>query len=215
MNITKGQESESWHRYVRVLLEGNRMMDPQAAGRLEAELGHVHSDTQEIKAGLIRSGDKLDATNQRLDVLRNELNERIDGVRSELTLRLDRVRDDLARNTDEVRKELTLRMEAVRDELARKIESVRDELTGKLDSVRDEVTGRIDSVRDELARRIEAVRDELSRRIDSVGDKIDAVREELYAVKASIASAKIWALSLYIALAAALLLVMARGFKWL
>jgi chromosome segregation ATPase len=214
MMISNGPELESWRRYVRVLLEGNGMMDAQAA-RLEAELGNVHTATQDIKSALERSADKLDATNSRLDVLRNELNERIDSVRAELTLRLDRVRDDLARNTDELRKELTLRMEAVRDELTRKIESVRDELTSKLDSVRDELTGRLDSVRDELARRIETVRDELSRRIDSLGDKIDAVRDELYAVKASIASAKIWALSLYIALATGLLLVMARGFKWL
>ena len=48
-----------------------------------------------------------------------------------------------------------------------------------------------------------------------IPDKIDVVRDKIDKVKDSIASAKIWALILYIALAATLLGVIARGFKWL
>jgi hypothetical protein len=52
----------------------------------------------------------------------------------------------------------------------------------------------------------------LDTRIDAVDQKltgkIDALRDEF-------ASAKIWALGLYFGLAASLLLVMAKGFKWI
>jgi hypothetical protein len=67
---------------------------------------------------------------------------------------------------------------------------------------------RIDSVREELGAKIEALRLELT-------SKIETLRIEVYALKGSIATAKIWALLLYFALASSLLLVMARGFHWL
>jgi hypothetical protein len=44
--------------------------------------------------------------------------------------------------------------------------------------------------------------------------RIDGLRTELYAVKDSIASAKVWALVLYVTMAATLLGTMARGFGW-
>lgn len=50
-------------------------------------------------------------------------------------------------------------------------------------------------------------------------DKLDGVGSQLSAkidgVKDSIATAKIWALTLYIALAAVMLCTLARGFGWL
>ena len=58
-------------------------------------------------------------------------------------------------------------------------------------------------------------------RIDvrSLRDKIDALGAQLNAkidgLKASLAAAKVWALLLYVALAAAMLGTMARGFGWL
>ena len=43
----------------------------------------------------------------------------------------------------------------------------------------------------------------------------ESVRKEIGEVKDSLASAKIWALGLYFALAGSLLYVLATGFKWL
>ena len=45
--------------------------------------------------------------------------------------------------------------------------------------------------------------------------KIDTMRGELFAVKESVAAAKVWTLTLQITLAASLLAVMAHHFKWL
>lgn len=44
---------------------------------------------------------------------------------------------------------------------------------------------------------------------------VRALEQEISAVKNSLWSAKVWALLLYFALAGSLLLVLARGFKWL
>lgn len=57
------------------------------------------------------------------------------------------------------------------------------------------------TIHTELNTKVETVRYDLS-------GKIDAIKE-------SLASAKVWALMLYFALAGSLLYVLARGFKWI
>jgi hypothetical protein len=51
--------------------------------------------------------------------------------------------------------------------------------------------------------------------IAEIKGDVKTIRDKIDDVKESISSAKIWALLLYIALAAVLLGVMARGFKWI
>jgi outer membrane murein-binding lipoprotein Lpp len=53
-----------------------------------------------------------------------------------------------------------------------------------------------------------------NQRIDRIDEKFESVNKEIGAVKDSLASAKIWALGLYFALAGSLLYVLARGFRW-
>ena len=69
------------------------------------------------------------------------------------------------------------------------------------------------------AQRIESLRKETAERFDKVDQKFDqrfeSVWKEIGEIKNSLASAKIWALGLYFALAGSLLYVLARGFKWL
>ncbi|HEY4213150.1 MAG TPA: hypothetical protein VGM84_16845 [Steroidobacteraceae bacterium] len=48
----------------------------------------------------------------------------------------------------------------------------------------------------------------IKERLDKVDSKIDALKE-------SLSSAKVWALTLYFALAGSMLFVMAKGFKWI
>jgi hypothetical protein len=63
--------------------------------------------------------------------------------------------------------------------------------------------------------RIESLGKETGERFDRVDQKFESVRKEIGEVKDSLASAKIWALGLYLGLAGSLLYVLARGFKWL
>ena len=51
-----------------------------------------------------------------------------------------------------------------------------------------------------------------NQRLDSLAQRMD---EKFESVRKEIASAKIWAFGLYLALAGSLLYVLARGFKWL
>ncbi len=56
-------------------------------------------------------------------------------------------------------------------------------------------------------------------KIDAGNAKIDNVRDDLSAkidaLKESLASAKVWAVLMYVALSGSLLYAMARGFKWM
>jgi hypothetical protein len=47
------------------------------------------------------------------------------------------------------------------------------------------------------------------------GEQFESVKKDIAEVKGSLASAKIWALGLYFALAGSILYVLARGFRWL
>lgn len=49
----------------------------------------------------------------------------------------------------------------------------------------------------------------------SLLEKLDSLKDGQASLKAEIASAKIWALFLYITLAGMMLTVMARGFRWM
>ena len=57
--------------------------------------------------------------------------------------------------------------------------------------------------------------DKVDQRFEKVDQKFDSVIKEVGEVKDILASAKIWALGLYFALAGSLLYVLARALKWL
>jgi hypothetical protein len=67
---------------------------------------------------------------------------------------------------------------------------------------------RIESLGKETGERFESLRKE-------TGERFEKVEKVIGEVEDSLASAKIWALGLYFALAGSLLYVLARGFKWL
>ena len=67
---------------------------------------------------------------------------------------------------------------------------------------------KIDSVNKTLTDKIESVNKTLTEKIDGLKDKFDDLKGEM-------ASMKVWAIGLYVALAASLLFVMAKGFHWL
>jgi hypothetical protein len=71
---------------------------------------------------------------------------------------------------------------------------------------------KIDKLSTDLVGRIDGVEKRLDGKIDSVAEKLG---DKIAALKDGLASFKVWAISLYTAQAAALLFVMAKGFKWL
>ncbi len=115
------------------------------------------------------------------------MDQKIDGLREDLTDRIDG-------KVDGLRADLTDKIDGLRQNLT-------DRIDGKVDGLRADLTGRIDGMRADLTGKIDGVRADLT-------GKIDGVRQELY-------SMKVWAMGMYIALAGTLLVVMAKGFKWL
>jgi uncharacterized protein YlxW (UPF0749 family) len=70
---------------------------------------------------------------------------------------------------------------------------------------------------DTMARlaKLESDVDHIQEDVKDIKGDVRTLRDKVDDIKDSISSAKIWALLLYIALAGALLLAMARGFKWI
>ena len=98
------------------------------------------------------------------------------------------------------------------EELHARIDHVRDELNAKIDQVRGELNAKIEQVRDELNAKIDRVNAQLTEKIDDVRSELDAKIERL---QQSINSAMMWAVLMYVALAAGVYATMARGFGWL
>jgi chromosome segregation ATPase len=105
-------------------------MDPQL-GALDANIGHVQSDVSEIKTDQRRAGDKLDAMNGRLDILRDTMdeigrdaNKRIDGAADKLSSACTNITTHL----ENVRKEISAEVNALRTDTFQKIDTMRGEL---------------------------------------------------------------------------------------
>jgi len=75
----------------------------------------------------------------------------------------------------------------------------------------DKVDARFDKMDAQIDGRFEKVDD----RFEKVDDHFGRIEKDIGAIKESLASAKVWAIGLYVALAGTMLYVMAHGFKWL
>ena len=75
----------------------------------------------------------------------------------------------------------------------------------------EKVDQKIETLRTETMARF----DKVDQKFDKVDQKIETVRKETAEVKDSLASAKLWALGLYVGLAGSLFYALARGFRWL
>jgi predicted nucleic acid-binding Zn-ribbon protein len=115
----------------RQLFDMDEQIQAQIA-RLESDVQHIHTVVSDIKVDLRRTNDKIDATNSRVDVLRDKFEQ---GFR-DISARMDGLHEKQAEKS-----------EAVRQDLSQKIEGVREDLTHKIDSVREDLT----SVRHDIA----------------------------------------------------------------
>lgn len=57
--------------------------------------------------------------------------------------------------------------------------------------------------------------DKIDARFQKSDERFGSIERDLADIKVSLASAKVWAIGLYVALAGTMLYTMARGFKWL
>jgi archaellum component FlaC len=95
-------------------------------------------------------------------------------------------------------------------ELATQVAELRSDVRHIQSDVRD--------LRDSVDKRFDAVDkrfDGVDKRFDGVDKKLERFGEKFEEIKDSLASAKLWAFGLYIALAGTLLYVVARSAKWI
>ena len=79
----------------------------------------------------------------------------------------------------------------------------------------EKVEQKLETFRKETGDRFDTSRKETGDRFDKVEDRFEKVMQIINELRDSLASAKIWALWLYVGLAGSLFYVLARGFKWL
>ena len=91
------------------------------------------------------------------------------------------------------------------------VEHIQSDITEMKGDIR-RLDTKIDAVKTSLDAKIDAVAGSLNTKIDTVAESLNA---KIDAVRDSLASAKIWALGLYVALAGALFAALARGFGWM
>ena len=103
------------------------------------------------------------------------------------------------------------------DSLSQKTDERFEKLEQKIDERFKANDARIDGRFDKVDQRFDKVDerfDKVDERFQKVDDRFERVEYKLEQIKDTLASAKIWALGLYIALAGSLLYVLARGFRW-
>lgn len=105
---------------------GIKKMEAQLA-RLEANVGHVQSDTTAIKEDLRRTNVRIDEITPRLEKIRD----RIEVGNAALTSKIELSHSSLTRDVENLRKESTVRMDAI----AGDITGLRESIAGLRESI--------------------------------------------------------------------------------
>lgn len=114
------------------------------------------------------------------------------------------------RDVSEIKQEQRHLTERI-DKLGDKIDRVAGDLGDKIDRVASDLGGKIDRVASDVNKRIDGTRDD----VFGLKASLESVKTSIEAVKGSIESSKVWMLTTLFACIAALLAVMAHGFKWI
>jgi predicted nuclease with TOPRIM domain len=85
----------------------------------------------------------------------------------------------------------------------------------RLDALSQKTDERFDRLEQNIDERFDKSDARVNERFQKVDDRFERLEHKFDQLKDSLASAKIWALGLYIALSGSLLYVLAHGFKWL
>jgi hypothetical protein len=63
--------------------------------------------------------------------------------------------------------------------------------------------------------KVDARFEKVDERFGKIDERFESLSKDISGIRVSLASATVWAITLYMALAGTMLYVMARGFKWL
>ena len=83
---------------------------------------------------------KVEALNQKIDIVEAKLNQKIDSVEDNLNQKIASVEDNLNQKIDSVEDNLNQKIAGVQDSLNQKIDSVETRLSKKLDAVAADLT---------------------------------------------------------------------------
>ena len=95
---------------------------------------------------------------------------------------------------------------------------IKAELRGtnqRIDSLNQKMDERFDKSEANINERFDKSAASVDQRFQRADDRFESLEHKIEQIKDSLASAKIWALGLYIAFAGSIFYVMAHGFKWL
>ena len=198
--------------------------------KIDATSSTINTRIESVRSEL---GGKVDGLSKDLHAESKLLTAKVEEFRRELSGKIDQVIADVAAGRREitgditaVRTDMSGEIKAARAEMSSEIKAVRTDMSGEIKAARAEMSSEIKAARAEMSGEIKAARVEvigeivaLAGRVEKDREKGDVIRQDLLtkidAVKDSIGAAKLWALGLYITLAASLLVVMAHGFKWI
>ena len=141
-------------------------------------------------------------------VARLEVNvEHIQKDVSEIKVDVRRLNDKI----DAVDNKLTAKIDAVDQKLSDKIDAVDQKLTTKIDGVEEKLTAKIDGVDQRLTGKIDSVKDALATLAINMEKGFAAVEKSLGELRTARGFDRVW----YLLMAAGMLSVVARAFKWI
>jgi chromosome segregation ATPase len=171
------------------VVTGSRNLESEMEPAVLVRLAKLESHVEHIQT---------DVADMKVDLRR--VDAKLDGIQKDLSGKIERLDGKI----DGMRTDLTGKIDGIQKDLSGKIER----LDGKIEGVRTDLNGKIDGVRTDLTAKIDGVRTDLTAKIDKLADAINDLSQ-------AVASMKVWTITLYAGLAASLLYVMAKGFKWL
>src|SRR6185437_14044998 len=171
-------------------------MSPVSVSRQRPAEGHAMPVNNDPMSDATDLKTEVHSTHQRIDALRD----RMDQNTTFLIQRMDNMQAEL-------RKEITSSVAALRTEVG----GLRSEMTGSVAALRTEVGG----LRSEITGSVAALRTEVGGLRSEMAGSMAELRKGIESVDKSLGAAKIWAMTLCYTLVGAILIVIARGLKWL
>lgn len=152
---------------------------------LATQVAELRADVRHIQSDTTDIKAELRITNQRIDTLSQRFEQRFESSTKAVDERFDTLSEGFEQRFE------------------------------KVDRRFDTLTEQFEQRFEKIDQRFESSAEAVDERFDKVERRFEKVDRQLDELKDALASAKIWALGLYLALSSSMLYVLARGFKWL
>ena len=127
-----------------------------------------------------------------------------------LEVNVEHIQKDVSEIKVDVRR-LNDKIDAVDNKLTAKIDAVEEKLTAKIDGVEEKLTAKIDGVDQRLTGKVDSVKDALATLAINMEKRFTAVEKSLGELRTARGFDRVW----YLLMAAGMLSVVARAFKWI